>query len=366
MAIESNFTLDAYLVHKNLAYYISGHGYGHYARSIPVLRQLVIDFNVHIKSEIQESFFTKYFKENIQHWCQPVDTGCQHFNSLEVDCEATFRKFKSFQDRSTRETEKTWLRENQIALVLSDIASMPLKAAHELSIPSILIGNFTWHDIYKGLKGAEEQKYLLQVLEEEYSCADLQILPQCYLPPPVTMKSKEVGFIAQKGQDIRKDIEEYLNFCFEGKILVFIYLGEYGNRSVLWENLSKSKDCLYLTRDPIEQQVNGVYILDDRFDFPDLIASADVVCTKGGYSTIGSALSSHKPIITCERHDFNEFKAIREYLLKTRTGVIIEDQDFYEGNWQGAIKTALNLTVKDKVPLDGEIEILETVHQILS
>ena len=366
LAIESNFTLDPRLVHKNLAYYISGHGYGHYARSIPVLRKLVIDFQVHIKSEIQECFFTKHFKENIRHWYQLVDTGCQHFDSLEVDCEATFRKFNSFQDRSTIETEKIWLRENQITLVLSDIASMPLKAAHEVSIPSILIGNFTWHDIYKDLKGAEKQKDLLQVLEEEYSCADLQILPQCYLPPPVTMKSKEVGFIAQKGQDIRKDIEEYLSFCFEGKTLVFVYLGQYGNRSLLWENLSQSKDCIYLTRDSIEQSVNGLYILDDRFDFPDLIASADVVCTKGGYSTIGSALASYTPIITCERHDFNEFEAIREYLLKTRTGVIIGDQDFYQGNWQGAIKRALNLTVKDKVPLDGEIEILETVHQILS
>ena len=351
---------------KNLAYYISGHGYGHYARSIPVLKQLVTYFNVYIKSEIQESFFIKHFKKNVHHWSQSVDTGCQHSNSLEVNSEETFRIFKNFQDRSMIEAEKTWLQENQIALVLSDVASMPLKAAHELSIPSILIGNFTWHDIYKGLKGAEEQKDLLQVLEEEYNCADLQILPQCYLPPPATMKSKEVGFIAQKGQDIRKDIEEYLNFCFEGKTLVFIYLGQYGNHSVLWKNLSQSKDCLYLTRDPIEQSVNGLYILDDRFDFPDLIASADVVCTKGGYSTIGSALASHKPIITCERHDFNEFEAIREYLLKTQTGVIIKDEDFYQGNWQRAIKTALNLTVKYKVPLNGEIEILKIVHQILS
>ena len=119
LAIEPDFTLDPRLVHKNLAYYISGHGYGHYARSIPVLKQLVTDFNVHIKSEIQESFFTKYFKENILHWYQPVDTGCQHFDSLEVNCEATFKKFKSFQDRSTIETEKTWLKDNQIAIVLS-------------------------------------------------------------------------------------------------------------------------------------------------------------------------------------------------------------------------------------------------------
>jgi len=264
------------------------------------------------------------------------------------------------------EAEKLWLQENQIALVLSDVASMPMKAAHDLGIPSILIGNFTWHDIYSHLPGAEEHKLLLQALEEEYRCADLHILPQCHLPPLQVEKSKEVGFLAQRGQNIRKAIEQHLNISFADKILIFIYLGEHGTNSVLWENLSQHKDCLYLTRDPIKEPVPGLHILDDGFDFPDLIASVDVVCTKGGYSTLGSAFASHKPVITCERHDFYEFEAIREYLLKTQTGVIIADEDFYQGNWQTSIKTALILTVKDKVPLNGEIEILETVHQMLS
>lgn len=203
-------------------------------------------------------------------------------------------------------------------------------------------------------------------MEEEYTCADLQILPQCHFSQSLAKKTREVGFIAQKGQNIRKDLERYLNIRFAEKILVFIYLGQYGARSVLWENLSKHQDCLYLTRDPIEQVIPNLHFLDDRFQFPDLIASVDLVCTKGGYSTLGSAFSSHKPVITCERKDFYEFKVMREYLQKTQTGVIIEDEDFYHSNWQTAIKTALSLTVKDKVPLNGEIEILESVHQILS
>ena len=349
---------------KNLAYYISGHGYGHYARSIPVLNQLVSRFNVHIKSEVQESLFPQYL--NINFSSQPIDTGCKHSGSLQVDSEETFRSFKNFQNSSRLEAEKNWLRENQIALVLSDVASMPVKAAHDLGIPSILLGNFTWHDIYSHLPGAEEQKDLLQTLQEEYACADLHILPQCHLPQPADRKTREVGFIAQKGQNIRKDLEPTLNTCFADKTLVFIYLGEYGRHAVIWENLAQHKDCLFLTRDPIKQTAANLYVLDDRFSFPDLIASVDVVCTKGGYSTLGSAFASHKPVITCERNDFHEFEAIRNYLRETQTGVIIEEEDFYPGNWQTAIKTALNLTVKGKVPLNGEVQILAAVQQILS
>ena len=349
----------------NIAYYISSHGYGHYARSLPVLKRLVADFNVHIKSQIQESLYTKHLKTNACCWTQPVDTGCRHSASLVVEPEETFKCFEKFQNQSNVEAEKKWLKENQIALVISDVASMPIKAAHDVGIPSILIGNFTWHDIYSHLPGAEEHQQLLQALEEEYRCAGIHILPQCHLPPLQVEKSKEVGFLAEQGQSIREDLEEYLDLSFAGKTLVFIYLGELGTSSVLWENLSQYKDCLFLTRDPIEQSVTGLHILDDRFAFPDLIASADVICTKGGYSTLGLAFANHKPVITCERHDFYEFKAIRKYLLETQTGVIITDDNFYQGNWQSAIKIALNLTVKDKVPLNGEIEILKTVHQML-
>lgn len=243
---------------------------------------------------------------------------------------------------------------------------MPVKAAHDLGIPSVLIGNFTWYDIYSHLSGAENHEQILLTLREEYSCADLHLLPQCHLLPSLAQKSKEIGFLAQKGQNIRKELEQKLKTSFSDKTLVFIYLGEYGARTVLWENLSQHKNCIYLTRDAIGQTVPGLHRIDSQFDFKDLIASVDVVCTKGGYSTLASAFARQKPVITCERRDFYEFEAIREYLHKTQTGVIVDDADFYRGNWQTAIKTALSLTVKDKVPLNGELEILETVRQILS
>ena len=330
------------------------------------MKQLVTGYNLHIKTEIPESLFRQYLDEEIHFWHQPVDTGCWHSNSLEIDAGKTFLEFKKFQNGSFLGSEINWLRKNHIDLVLSDVASMPIKAAYSLGIPSVLIGNFTWHDIYSHLSGAAKQKGLLQNLEEEYSCADLQILPQCHLIPSLAKESREVGFLAEKGRDIRHALEEYLDISFTGKTLVFIYLGEQGTHSVLWGNLPQNRDCLFITRDSIGQTVPGLYKLNDRFRFPDLITSADVVCTKGGYSTLASAFASNKPVISCERRDFHEFKAIREYLHRTRTGVIIEDDDFYKANWQTAIKTALGLTVKDKVPLNGEVEILETVRQILS
>ncbi len=241
---------------------------------------------------------------------------------------------------------------------------MPLKAASQLKLPSILIGNFTWHDIYSHLPQTKNQSILIQSLAEEYSHANVQILPQCHLDNKIIEHKREVGFLTNTGKNIRNRLEHHLGINSENKTLVFIYLGEHGTQSVTWENLESIKDCQFLTRDPIDHP--AVTTIDEAFTYQDLIASSDIILTKGGYSTLSTAFANHKPVITCERNDFYEFEAIREYLQKREIGILINDRQFYQGDWQEHIKEALKLTVKNKVPLNGEIEISEIIRQMLS
>ena len=280
--------------------------------------------------------------------------------------ENSFQKLQSFIENTQLEKEKKWLTDNQIDLIISDVASMPLKAGSRLKIPTILIGNFTWHDIYSHLPGSNNNSELVQFLAEEYSYATLQVLPQCHLQNEIIKNKKEVGFISNKGKNIRNELELYLGIKAENKTLVFIYLGENGARSVDWKNLDTNKDCFFITRDPINHSTQSLTVLDESFSYYDLMASSDITLTKGGYSTLATSFANCKPVVTCERKDFFEFEAIRKYLLSREIGILINDKDFYNGNWQESIKDALNLTVKNKVPLNGEIEIADIVHQMLS
>jgi UDP:flavonoid glycosyltransferase YjiC (YdhE family) len=256
------------------------------------------------------------------------------------------------------------LTDNKIDLVISDVASLPMKAAGNLKIPAILIGNFTWHDIYSHLPEAENQAHLIQALAEEYSHTPLQILPQCHLNNKIIHHKKEVGFIANNGKNVRNELISFLGKTAENKTLIFIYLGEHGTHAVNWNNLRDHNDCLFLTRDPIKHP--DVHFLDEKFSYHDLIASSDIILTKGGYSTLATAFANHKPVITCERDDFYEFEAVREYLQNRQIGIIVKSAPFNQGDWQEPIKEALKLTVKNKVPLNGEIEIAEIVQQMLS
>jgi hypothetical protein len=256
------------------------------------------------------------------------------------------------------------LTDNKIDLVISDVASLPMKVAGNLKIPAILIGNFTWHDIYSHFPETENEMHLIQSLAEEYSHTPLQILPQCHLSNKIIHHKKEVGFIANNGKNVRNDLIPFLGKMAENKTLIFIYLGEHGTRAVNWNNLRDYNDCLFLTRDPIKHP--DIHFLDEKFSYHDLIASSDIILTKGGYSTLAAAFANHKPVITCERDDFYEFEAVREYLQNRQIGITVKNAPFCQGDWQEPIKEALKLTVKNKVPLNGEIEIAEIVKQMLS
>ncbi len=239
-----------------------------------------------------------------------------------------------------------------------------MKAAGNLRIPGILIGNFTWHDIYSHFPETNNETHLIQALAEEYSHTTLQILPQCHLDNQLIKHKKEVGFISNKGKNIRNDLITFLGKSAENKTLVFVYLGEHGTRTTNWNNLEVNKDCIFLTRDLIKHP--AIHFIDDKFSYHDLIASSDIIVTKGGYSTLATAFANNKPVVTCERNDFYEFKAVREYLQTRKIGIIVESTSFQQGDWKEHIKEALKLTVKNKVPLNGEIEIAEIVQQMLS
>lgn len=295
-----------------------------------------------------------------------MDAGCQHSKSLLIDTEKSFQALGAFFKNSPLNEEEKWLTENKIDIVISDVASMPLKAANNLHLPSLLIGNFTWHDIYSHIQDSEKYTEWVQALAEEYSHANLQVLPQCHLNNDVIKNKREVGFIANKGKNIRKKLLNHLGKSAKNKILVFIYLGVHGTDSVKWKNLEDIKDCLFLTRDPVASSQGPLHIINDEFSYHDLMASSDIILTKGGYSTLATTFANHKPVVTCERKDFYEFEAIREYLKNRDIGIIVGDHPFYEGDWQEPIKDALKLTVKNKVPLNGETEIFEIVQQMLS
>ncbi len=288
-------------------------------------------------------------------------------NFIHINFEKTFQKLEQFfslaDQRIVQETR--WLKENEIDLILSDASSLPLKAGKALGIPSLLICNFTWHDIYSHFPGADKYQGILDALKEEYALASLQILPQCHIVNEVIANRQEVGFIARKGKNVKSRLEQVLGTSFRDKTVLFIYLGEMGAQSVQWEKLQKMKDVIFITRDPLPKNLPNLFVLDNSFLYQDLIASADIVCTKAGYSTLATAFAHGIPVLSCSRPHFSEFTAMRDYLHQKQVGSIMDSDKFFACDWEEDIQRTQKFTVAGKVPLNGERGVMNTIHRIL-
>lgn len=295
-----------------------------------------------------------------------MDTGCVHENFIQINFEKTFQKLEQFFNRADeRITEEIrWLKENEIDLILSDASSLPLKAGKALGIPSILISNFIWHDIYSHFPGADKYQKTLDALKEEYAEASLQILPQCHIVNDIIENTEEVGFIARKG-DSQNRLEQVLGVSLKDKTIVFIYLGDMGAQSVEWENLKALKDIIFITRDPLPKNLPNLFVLGDNFLYQDLIASSDIVFTKAGYSTLATAFAHGKPVLSCSRQHFSEFAVMRDYLLQKQVGFVMDSEKFFAGDWEEDIRKTQSLTVQGKVSLNGESAVMKIIDRFL-
>lgn len=260
------------------------------------------------------------------------------------------------------------MQENAIDLILCDIASLPLKAGRELGLPALLLANFTWHDIYSAFPGAEAQSASLNHLKDEYACANLHIQPQCFISDSVVRHREEVGFISLKGINIRNRLEQTLNRTLKNKTVVFVYLGIADTSQVQWLKLAGMENCFFVTRDPVPPGASpdNLAVVDERFTFPDLIASSDVVLTKAGYSTLATAFTHGKPVLSCSREDFCEFEVMKEFMGTQGVGLIIPSEDFYNGRWTDYIQRATKLRVEGHVRLQGAKEVVQIADRFLN
>ncbi len=352
----------------HLAYYISGHGYGHAVRSAAVLKKLSQEFFVHIRTEIPEKVF---LLQNIKHKYSSlaVDAGCAQHNFIQVDEKTTLENSLAFYTNSQQkyQNERQWLEKNNIRLIICDVPSFPIKLGKELGIPALLLSNFTWYDIYSKFPNAKNFSSLLQNLKKEYNATTMQILPQCHIENDYIENKQEVGFISLKGQNIRNQLETDFSIDFENKILVFIYLGLLDSSLIDWSQLEKISDAIFISRDPIQEadQIKNLLIVNEDYLFPDLIASSDIVLTKAGYSTFATAFTHGKPVLTCSRENFAEYQAMENFLLEKEVGLIIPPEKFFPGHWEEFIKKVLQITVKDKVRLNGDSEVLPIIRQFI-
>ena len=188
----------------NIAYYISGHGFGHISRSYEVVKYLLENApleKLFINSMRKD--FIKDKKENLVFREVSVDVGMVQLSSISLNVEKTLEAIFEFEKGKQKiiESEIEFLRKEKIDSIISDSSSLPFLLADTLKLPSYFVGNFTWDFIYDNY--AKDDPYFKEysnILRREYSLCKLGLILPFHCPMTSLPKKINIGIFSKTTQ----------------------------------------------------------------------------------------------------------------------------------------------------------------------
>jgi hypothetical protein len=324
--------------------YVSGHGFGHSAREIEVLRHLPADIPLVVKSSAPEWFWRAELARPFTFVAESFDVGCAQKDALAIDVPATLAAWRAADarnDAARLAAEGNDLRRRDARVVVSDVPAFPLLAARRVGVPSVLVANFTWADIYAGL--ADEEPAFGPVSEriaDEYRAADPLLLEAGFALPMAYVPRREVvGLVARPGADRRAELLSRLPSDAHGRRLALVYVGAWG-MPLDYGRLAMFPDWHFLTLDllPAPDGLPNLTVADRGWmAHPDLVASVDLVVSKLGYGIAGECVRAGTPILFPPRPGFAEHPVIEREVTTRGLAVPLPADAFASLDWASAL-----------------------------
>lgn len=343
-----------------IAYYISGHGFGHISRSYEIIKRLleIPELDMLVLNSTRVTFLKtvpeKLYIRNIS-----TDVGVIQESAISLNVEKTLNAIKEFE--LSRETltqlELEFLKEEKINLIISDSSSFPFHLASLYGIKSIFIGNFTWDFIYDNYK--KQNPYFgeySQKLKEEYKLCGLALFLPFNCPNTVFTNWKQLGIVGRSPTKTREAIRKEIGFK-EDHIYYLFSFGAYGvHDSLKMENLLDNERIVISDYEGL----SGEKVINiSGQEYPDIVRACDYILTKPGYGILSESYLTGTPILYTDRGDFAEYPYLVEALKKYHRSAFLSQEDFLNCNFRKAAEKVQNTKIE---PLkDGISEALEYI-----
>lgn len=402
----------------NIAYYITGHGFGHVTRSLELIRGLLMTerFRVHVVTNIPRNFFYDElleFQINIDqfphnfdgkdcnnevcqlsfvHWKRNLDTGGIQRDVIYMDPYLTLNAYYS-EIHLNRETllnfEVQWLKDENIQLILMDATNLACKAGTIAGVKTVFVTNFSWDFIYqesfkdiKALKLLDDRPEEYTKYEEMITLSAQDMLDCTYyirypgvVPLPSNFNTAKSCYGPLIARQIRNaNLRAELNIPANKKMLLLGFGGHTTEWSLQDAFLPDDWICYVLRASPELMPSPRFISLPQNIYVPDWIHAADVVLGKIGYGFVSESLAGGTPLVYVPR----VYWAEEDYLVK-----VIQDEyhaalpmpleDFTQGIWEAYLSKAYAMRgtwtipadIHPTVATDKIISILDNVLQTM-
>lgn len=332
-----------------VAFYISGHGFGHASRQIEIINALgsrLPAASILIRTSAPRWLFDRTVRVPFQWFEGECDTGVVQIDSLRLDEAETVRRagefYRTFGERTAREME--FLSQHRINLVISDAPPLACAAAARARVPSIVIGNFTWDWIYSGYADRFETAapFVLPAIRAAYrDAAEAWRLPMHGGFETFTGVT-DLPFVTRHARaDLdRGDVRSALGLPADRPLA----LSSFGGYGVAGFDLS-SLNCLdawtvvITGRDVPAAVPQGVAFVEESvlyskgLHYEDLVAACDVVVTKPGYGIIAECVANETAMLYTSRGHFLEYDVLVREMPRFLRCAFIDQELLLAGRW---------------------------------
>ena len=324
-----------------IAWFVTPHGFGHAARSAAIVEELgrrLPQVEVELWTSVPEWFFAESLTVACRRRELACDVGLIQRSPVEEDLPASLAalaRFWSAADGGRIAEIAAAVAASGAACVVADIAPFGLAVARAAGLPSALVENFTWDWIYEPLAAMEPQFSAWVERLAAYSARpDLRLqLEPCCLPVP---GGEPVPPVARAPRRRREEVVARLALP-PGDAVVLVSLGGVEHRLANLAPLSGFRGATFvLPGASREERWEGNLRLlphHSPIHHPDLVAAADVVVGKLGYSTVAETVAAGGRMLYVPRPGFRESAVLERYVGEHLPAQAMAAAELESGSW---------------------------------
>jgi L-arabinokinase len=321
-----------------VAYYVSGHGFGHARRTAQVLRTLgAMRANVRavVRTSAPPVLFDGLSNTTVSVPSGAIDAGVVERDTLSIDPVASMRRLAEILARreSIVAREVEFLRESRAALVVADIPFLGADAAELAGLDCVGVGNFTWDWIFEPFATAGTQSLISEIQKSHRKMCCLLHLP---LGHEVTgfREVIDVPLLANRArQDRRATLAGLGVDPDDARPRVLIAMRGGLSVDTLIRAVSESPELLFIVNQAITGAPPNLRAVHAGVDFTEVLAACDVVVSKLGYGILSDCIANGVALLFPPRTGFREDEISRAVCPRYMRMRELPVADFNDGCW---------------------------------